>query len=117
MKKLIGALAICFPLFVWAQPHPPRGDKERAEKVEALKIGFLTQRLDLTTDEAKSFWPVYNKFQDEMEKIRKQRRESFRRPEENFEGMSDSEIEKLVDTEITMRQNELDIIKKISSSV
>jgi len=105
MKKLIVALIIFFPPCLFAQP--PRG-----EKLEALKIGFLTQRLDLTPDEAKNFWPVYNQFQDELEKVRKQRRETFRNPRENFDDMSDSELEKMVDAEIIQRQNELDIFKK-----
>ena len=107
MKKLIAVLIIAFPLCLWAQRQPPP-----REKVEALKIGFLTQRLDLTPDEAKSFWPVYNKFQDELEKVRKQRRETLRKPGENFDDMSDSEIEKMVDSEIILRQSELDIFKK-----
>jgi len=97
-------LYVSLPFFLFAQP--PR------EKVEAFKIGFLTKRLNLTPDEAKNFWPVYNKFQDELEKVRKQRRETFRNPQENFDDMSDNEVEKMVDTEIIQRQNELDIFKK-----
>lgn len=107
MKKLIAAFAIVFPLSLLSQPQPPP-----REKVEALKVGFITQRLDLTPEEAKNFWPVYNQFQDELEKVRKQRRETFRKPGENFEDMSDNEIEKMVDNEIILRQNELDIFKK-----
>jgi hypothetical protein len=107
MKNLIVIFTVFLSLHLFAQPQqpPPR------EKVEALKIGFLTKRLNLTPEEAKNFWPVYNKFQDELEKVRKQRRE-LRKPDETFEGMSDSEIEKLVDTEIIQRQAELDIFKK-----
>jgi hypothetical protein len=108
MKKLTALFTILLPLFLSAQP--PRGEK--AEKVEALKIGFLTERLDLTPEEAKNFWPVYNKFQDELEKVRKQRRETLRKPGEDFADMSDSEIEKMVDAEIALRQSELDIFKK-----
>ena len=105
MKKLIAAFIVLLPFLLHAQP--PRG-----EKLEALKIGFITDRLDLTPEEAKNFWPVYNRFQDELEKVRRQRRESLRNPEVDFEDMSDSEIEKMVDTEILLRQNELDIFKK-----
>jgi len=108
MKNFIAILTVFLSLHLFAQPPqqlPPR------EKVEALKIGFITKRLNLTPEEAKNFWPVYNKFQDELEKVRKQRREAFR-PDETFEGMSDAEIEKLVDAEIAQRQAELDIFKK-----
>ena len=105
MKKLIAAFVIFLPFVLPAQP-PPR------EKVEALKIGFLTKRLDLTPEEAKNFWPVYNKFQEELEKVRKERRETLRGPDNNLEDMSDKDVEKMVDSEIVLRQNELDVFKK-----
>ena len=32
------------------------------DKMEAIKIGFLTERLDLTPEQAKGFWPLYNEY-------------------------------------------------------
>ena len=43
----------------------------RSEKVEALKIAFLTQKLQLTSAEAEKFWPVYNQYEDEIQSVRK----------------------------------------------
>ncbi|MEY3678414.1 MAG: hypothetical protein RI924_555 [Bacteroidota bacterium] len=43
------------------------------EKLEAAKIGFLTQKLDLSTKEAEKFWPVYNQYQKEMREVAKER--------------------------------------------
>lgn len=88
-----------------AQP-PPRPPKER---VEAMKVGFLTERLNLSVEEAREFWPVYNKMQDELEVLRKNRRINLR---DSLETMSDAEVEKMVDGELSFRQNELDILKK-----
>ncbi len=42
----------------------PVGD--RAEKIEAILIAFVTKQLDLTADEAQHFWPVYNKYNEEF---------------------------------------------------
>lgn len=44
--------------------------KQKGEKIQALKIAFLTQRLQLTADEAKTFWPVYNDYESELKKLR-----------------------------------------------
>ena len=44
------------------------GDDTRAEKIQALKIAFITQKLGLTTDEAQKFWPVYNQYNGEIQK-------------------------------------------------
>lgn len=96
-----------------AQPPPPDPDKmdERREEIEAMKIGFLTRKLDLSSEEAKTFWPVYNKFQDELEVIRKQRRNDMRDLRDNLKELNDKDAEKLIDNEMASRQKELDVMK------
>lgn len=37
-------------------------------RVEALKIAFITRKLDLTPEEAQKFWPIFNKYSDELKK-------------------------------------------------
>ena len=34
---------------------------ENKEKIKALKIAYLTEKLDLSSNEAEKFWPIYNK--------------------------------------------------------
>lgn len=46
------------------------GDKKNGGKIEALKIAYLTQKLNLSTDEAQKFWPIYNKYAAEIRKAR-----------------------------------------------
>lgn len=89
---------------------PPEG--KMREKVKTMKIGFITQKLDLTTEEAKVFWPVYNGYENEMEALRKQRRGERKDARQEFETMSDKDAEKIVDDEIAFRQKELDVQKK-----
>ena len=36
-------------------------DSQR-ERIKALKTAYITEGLDLTSEEAEKFWPVYNKF-------------------------------------------------------
>lgn len=36
------------------------------EKIKALKIAFITQKLQLTPEEAQKFWPVYNQYENEI---------------------------------------------------
>lgn len=107
---LLLATFLCIVATASAQ-EPPRPPFPR-EKVEAMKVGFLTQQLDLTPEEAKVFWPVYNQFQDELEQLRKSRRDNLVNARQNFEEMSDNEVEKTVDNELMFRQNELEILKK-----
>ncbi len=110
MKTLRNSLLIGFLLCVIVvngqQKHPTK------EKVDAMKIGFLTDRLSLSPEEAQTFWPVYNQYQAEMEKLRMSRRDDHQSAKENMDEMTDAAAEKFVDGEIAFRQNELDIMKK-----
>jgi hypothetical protein len=40
------------------------------ERLEALKIAYLTKKLNLTTEEAQRFWPVYNQYMAELKRVR-----------------------------------------------
>ena len=47
------------------------GDQKRdGGRVEALKIAYLTKKLDLTQEEAQKFWPIYNEYTKEIRKAR-----------------------------------------------
>lgn len=39
-------------------------------KIQALKIAFITQKLSLTSEEAQKFWPVYNQYNGEVQSLR-----------------------------------------------
>ena len=36
------------------------------ERIQALKIAFITQRLQLTAAEAEKFWPIYREYDNEV---------------------------------------------------
>mgnify|MGYP000149153671 CR=1 FL=1 len=38
--------------------------REDRKKIETQKIAYITDRLDLSVEEAEKFWPVYNKHHD-----------------------------------------------------
>lgn len=44
-------------------------DDKKGGRIEALKIAFLTRKLNLSSEEAQKFWPVYNKYADEIRKV------------------------------------------------
>ena len=104
----------------FAQPNPPQSpnpppDHQRKEKMESMKIAFLTKRLDLTPDEAQKFWPVYNEFQKKRDELRKKRHEETKGAKENLDSLSDKQIESIVDGEMAFRQKNLDLDKEYHS--
>ncbi len=87
----------------YAQPPENRDNKEKREKIKAQKIAFISTQLDLTAAEAQKFWPVYNKYEAEIELVRKERRgymQELRRDEETLPGDRAYELmEKIFETE------------------
>lgn len=57
-------------LFLTSATYLARAQGNRGEKIEALKIAFITEKLQLTSSEAKQFWPVYNSYEKEIQELR-----------------------------------------------
>lgn len=89
-----------------------QGNVSKKEALEAMKVAFITQKLNLTPEEAQVFWPIYNQYETELDALRKKRKDEKMSAMDDVSKISDKEIEKLVDGEIIFRQQELDIIKK-----
>ena len=45
------------------------------EKIEAAKIAMITNRLNLTTDQAQVFWPVYNEYNNRKHELTRKMRQ------------------------------------------
>jgi len=114
MKYTFALLLAAMSLTALAQPPKNGGQNrnDRKEKLESMKVAFITQELDLTSQEAQQFWPVYNQFDDELDRLRKARRSAMLDAKENFDGMSDADIARAIDGELSFQQQELDLRKK-----
>jgi len=83
MKQTLLLATLLFAIPLLGQ-RPDRA--EIKEKLEAQKIAFITERLDLSPDEAKVFWPVYDEFQEKERILREQNR-----PPKRIEDMNEAE--------------------------
>jgi Spy/CpxP family protein refolding chaperone len=64
-SKIITILVFLFSIISIAQPN-----KEKIEKVKALKVAYITKELSLTSAEAEKFWPVYNAYDEKQFELR-----------------------------------------------
>jgi hypothetical protein len=62
------------------------------DKLNSYKIAFFTKRLNLTSQEAEKFWPVYNDFQDKRNAIQIERQKLNRNVNQNELNMSEKEM-------------------------
>jgi hypothetical protein len=49
-------------------------NKPDGSRLEALKIAYLTKKLNLTPEEAQRFWPIYNNYAGEIRAARVEQR-------------------------------------------
>lgn len=108
MKKYIYLVAIIATISLNAMA-------QKGERLEAMKIGFITERLNLSSDEAKVFWPVYNKFTDDLKKLRQSTKGKISEEMADMPAMTDSEAEKVLNDMVNFKINEAELIKKYAT--
>jgi len=90
-------------------------DKQHGDQhknIEAQKIAFITQQLNLTPDEAKVFWPVYNEYDAKRHELRKSFRESGGFQKADIDKLTESEANQILDNQIIEAQKFLDLRKE-----
>ncbi|ETN95974.1 hypothetical protein SAMN04487906_0661 [Zhouia amylolytica] len=91
MKKLFTLFAICFFVSVL------QAQESKHEKIKALKVAFITEKLALTTQEAESFWPIYNSYDETMHKLKYEEMGKIKKTlkETPLEDLSESKAKKM----------------------
>ena len=88
-------LIILFLCSIYSFAQPPMIEKK--EQIRALKVGFITNELSLTADEASKFWPIYNTFDDKQFELKHQKMKAFkRRMDSDLNKMSEKEASALL---------------------
>jgi Spy/CpxP family protein refolding chaperone len=66
------------------------------DKIKSLKVGFITQELELTSQEAEKFWPVFNEYDKQMSQLNEERIESLKKLYTLSSDASEDEIQALI---------------------
>lgn len=89
---------------LWSQTINPGNNQK---KIEAAKIGFYSKQMNLTPDEAKIFWPLYNTYEQAIQEQKLDRRQNLDDMDRRLKDMSDDEINKLIDSRLLQAENVL----------
>ena len=117
MKK---TLTILFSLFLCMTTLSAQADfkvdkypKERIEQIKAAKIAYFTDEMKLSPDDAKVFWPVYNKYSEEIRLAQKESHECYGRMMRlKDENIAEPEVKKLL-MELQNSHEKINQIEKI----
>jgi Spy/CpxP family protein refolding chaperone len=116
MKKYIIIVLFLCGITAFAQEER---EERRGGKIDAMRVAFITERLDLTPAEAEKFWPVFNAFHNKEKEIRKSKFKTVRKIEnanltEKEAALALSEIEK---SEIELHENRKTFIAKLKQII
>lgn len=73
----------------------------RLERVQALKVAFITDKISLTPQQAEQFWPVYHSYEDD---IRDLRSSYLKQNEGKTKGFSREQAQRYIDDNLDYQE-------------
>lgn len=108
MRQLFRILIVFIFIALGAKAFSQTDDTEKALKAE--KVAFLTKKLDLTQDEAKKFWPLYDEYWEKKIKILNDRRKLADDFIQNINNITDKEAVDYASKYVESQKRESDLI-------
>lgn len=91
------------------------------ERIKALKVAYITERVNLTTEEAQSFWPIYNEYEEKKQALRGKERMELKSKIASIENLSNGESASLLNKYLAFQNEkfnlEQDFVIKIKNVI
>lgn len=108
--KTLRIFTLLFAMLLVAFTSQAQGKRGgRGEKIDAARTAFLTDKMQLTTEQAQKFWPVYNEYDAKRSELRKKSR-PFKG--QKLETLTDAQLKEQMNTMFDTRQKELNLDKE-----
>lgn len=92
---------------------PQTKEQITKEAMRANKKALVAHNMNLTPDQEKIFWPMYDEYQVEINKLMADREAVVQKFSINYNNMSDQMASQLLDDEITLEKKEVEIRKSL----
>ena len=93
MKNLLLTLLLLASFSAFSQGGNRQGMRER---IKAEKIAYITDKLQLTENEAKGFWPIYNRFEATTEGYKRNELRAIKQKMRDNPNISEKEADNLL---------------------
>ena len=71
MKRIVTTIIFLLVAYTAVFAQPDKNKEKDRERIKALKVAFITEKVNLKTDQAEKFWPVYNRYEKERHDIKR----------------------------------------------
>lgn len=95
-----------------AQKKDKAASTEQKAEMQAKKVAFITEKLELKTDEAEKFWAVYNEKEEKQKAIRKEFRSAKPEKGKKVDDMTDAEVTVLLNKGFELKEKNLALDKE-----
>ena len=102
MNRIFSSLMVLMMTTILCAAQPEARREMMQDRIEAQRVAFITQKLQLTPDEATKFWPLYNELRDKQQELRR----SFA-PDRNLADISDAEAAQVIDQHFALEEQNL----------
>ena len=90
---------------ILAFPAIGQDDDEARQKIESARIALITERLELSPEQAEKFWPIYREYQQRMSELRQEYQQA--RGTVNRGNLTEEESQRLLQLGLKMKEQQL----------
>jgi hypothetical protein len=115
VKRMIGAALVvtmfAFAPLVSAQDKPADNMQILRDKIKADKKLLVATNMELTESEAKGFWPIYDQYQKDLQKINQRIVNLLQSYADDYraKSLTDDKAKKLINEALAIEQAEADL--------
>ena len=111
MKRII--VLFLFSIFSLQSSAQRGGARQNLQRVQAAKVGYITERVALTPEQAERFWPVYNRYQKELRTVRRTNLDAARdRRQAAGSELSEAQSRQAIEASLEMQEERLALKRK-----
>jgi len=103
-------LAIAAPMANQAKPSSPPA--RTAPTLEQDRHRLIETNLALSADEARQFWPIYDRFAEDLQKWRERRRHHIGLFGENYDNLSEDEARQFIEEGLTLEEQRQRLLRE-----
>ncbi|WP_010134915.1 hypothetical protein [Ochrovirga pacifica] len=119
MKKLLLFFFLIHVVSLSYSQQKNNNQKIDYKQIYALRKSYITEKIALTPEQSKKFWPVYNKYRTETSKLNKER--NLLQKGIKFKDLSEEQadvlLNQILDKELKLVEARMDLSKNLKTII